>query len=770
MKKCSKKIITKLFSLLCVLSLLCVFVAGCDTNTPNNGEKEGDVVFTENSDNVIIANDNISLTFVKENGSLVSIKNPVSGNDFISESEGGNWALAIDMTTSDAFESNPTGSGTVLVSSRKQKAIFSKVEVTDGISLVFDYDVSFTNNGSSVEGIGVRFTVTLKKGDNSATFDYEIDNGIENSVITTFTGAQVSGIKNDNGDYSLFWPYKEGKIYENAVKTVKTAKDDNARMVAEYPSPMSMQLVQLYNNQESLYYYVPDSTREYKEFNFGAFINKGQYDFQGVQVSDKVSLSCSRYPFIESGEKKSVSAVIGVSAHGDWYDGSNEYRQFLIDEKMTRESNSLTEEWTGFSVLIGTQYGNKQFAGYTQAEGFQDTYTSWAEKTNQYGVTTTTLIGWHSGGFDSMYPDYEFQTGAGFGEDNFKLAMQQGHANGNTFLAYINAHIADKDSNWSNTVYDVSTGITNMERAAIKTKGFTSSTEKSDYVNYMIRESYGTGTYYYAMCPASELFRDAIVSAVKRLRSNGIDGIWFDQLMEMPANLCFDASHGHATPATAYGEGYAEMFAEIELAMASVDGDYMFAAEGVCDAYIEYVDVCGYMWSRKLGARDTDGKNMSPELTRYTMPAKFLGIEGAGTTSGDSDEFARAFVMSDPFLADPYKPSVGTLTSVYAQDSTYLTGRYVDMLGAVSSDEYLIFGQTIALDNNKIALTVYNYNSDSSSGATITLDLNRLGLSGKKIASAVDMFTGDKIKVSGSVIKLPDLEELGITSIIITLE
>ncbi len=757
-----------LISLL-LISMLVVPIFGCDGD-PDRGSSEDKVQLTEKNDMLVLNNDSVSLSFMKDNGSLVSIKNASSGTDYIEDSEGGNWALSIDLSTDDCFESNPTGANTVLVSSRTQSMTYSKTDLSDGIALTFDYAVSFTSDSVTYTGITVKETVTLKKGASDASFAYEITNGVSGSVITTFTGAQISGLKNDNGDYNLFWPYKEGKIYENAVKTVKTAKDDTARMVAEYPSPMSMQLVQLYNDKEALYYYVPDATREYKEFNFGAFINKGQYDFQGVQVADKVSLSCSRYPFIEPNETKSVEAVIGVSAHGDWYDGSDRYRQFLIDSGMTRASNSLTEEWTGFSVLIGTQYGDKQFAAYAQAEGFEDTYTNWAEKTNQYGVTTTTLIGWHAGGFDSMYPDYEFQTGTGFGEDNFKLAMEQGHANGNTFLAYINAHIADKESKWSNTVYNAATGITNMEQAAIKTKGFSSTTGKDDYVNYMMRESYGTGTYYYAMCPDSELFRDAILSAVGRLRKNGVDGIWFDQLMEMPANLCYDASHGHETPATAYGEGYGELFAELERVMSSVSGAYMFAAEGVCDAWIEYVDVCGYMWSRKLGARDTDGKNMSPELTRYTMPATFLGIEGAGTTSGDSDEFARAFVMSDPFLADPYKPSVGSLTSVYAQDSTYLTGRYVDTLGAISDDEYLIFGQTLSSDGKKIALTVYNYNDEASSGATIKLDLDRLGLGDCKIDSAIEMFTGDKVSYSGSVINLPDIEELGITSILITLK
>ena len=240
--------------------------------------------------------------------------------------------------------------------------------------------------------------------------------------------------------------------------------------------------------------------------------------------------------------------------------------------------------------------------------------------------------------------------------------------------------------------------------------------------------------------------------------------------MEMPANLCYDASHGHKTPATAYGEGYKQMFAEIETAMASASGDYMFAAEGVCDAYVQYVDVCGYMWGRKLGARDTDGKNMSPELTRFTIPAKFLGIEGAGTTAGDADEFARAFVMSDPFLADPYKPSVGTLTSVYAQDATYLTGRYADKMGASCSAENIIFGLTVSTDGKKIVLSAYNYDAEAAVGAKVKIDLARLGLGNAKIVSAEEMFSGDKISYNGSEISLPSMDELGITSILIQLD
>lgn len=748
--------------------LVATCFAGCK---PAEVKPDGKAVFSETLDSLTLENGYVSMSFVKENGSMYSFKNQVTKTDFIKDSAGGNWSMLVDTSTGDCFESNPGGNSTVLITSRKQKAEYSASSAENGVVLTLDYGVTFESGSKTYSGIKVKQTVTLENDSDKASFDYEITNGEDGVVITSFTGMQLSGLKDGEDGYKLFWPYKEGKIYSDAVNRVKTAADSTARMVAGYPVPFSLQLVQLYNDNESLFYYVEDKEREYKEFNFGSFINKGQHDFQSVEVADKVSLSCSHYPFVEKQTKKLASTVIGVSSHGDYYAGSDYYRQFLVRSEMTRNFNDFVKDWTGFSVLIGTQYGDKQFASYTQAEGFKDTYTNWAEKTNGFGVTSTTLIGWHAGGFDAMYPDYRFQTGAGFGEANFKTAMSQGHANGNSFLAYINAHIADKNSNWSNTVCGEDTGVTNMERAAIKTKGFPADAQKEDYLNYMIQESYGTGTYYYAMCPASDIFQKAITEAVVRLRKNGVDGIWFDQLMEMPANLCFDKSHGHAAPATAYGEGYSEMFAQIELAMSqNGSGDYIFSAEGTCDAYIEYVDVCGYMWARKLGARDNDGVNMTPEITRYTLPCKFLGIEGAGTTSGDSDEFARAFVMSDPFLADPYKPSVGALTSIYAQDGTYLRGRYADMKGTVCTDENLIYGLTISEDGKSIAVNIYNYNSETSSGVKITIDFGRLGLGSAEIASATDMFTGDKVSFNGGALTLPDLKELQIASVIVKLK
>lgn len=202
----------KVICIVCLLTLCVGILFGC---VPKSDEDQidGTVKITETQDSVTLENGRLSMSFVKENGSMYSFKNNVTKTDFIEGSTGGNWALFLDTTTDNAFQSNPTGNGTIVITSRKQKAEVTKQETENGISLVFSYDVNVDSNDKSGKII-VKQTVTLNNGQSDATISYELENQTKNTVITTFVGAQLSGIKNEKGDYNLFWPYKEGKIYQ----------------------------------------------------------------------------------------------------------------------------------------------------------------------------------------------------------------------------------------------------------------------------------------------------------------------------------------------------------------------------------------------------------------------------------------------------------------------------------------------------------------------------------------------------------------------------
>lgn len=763
-------------------------LSGCNNKPEHENEEkeekeitEGVLETNESFDSIQLINSYYSLTFDKNNGSLVSLKNNKTDTDFILSTVGGNWAMMVDISTNDIFTSNPTGSSTYLVTSRNIKPTFSVTKTDDSIELKLIYNVSFEANSVTKTGIEVTNTIKVIKDNPEFSYFYEIKNDLENSVIVTFTGAQLSGIKENEKEWTLFWPFKEGKLYENAVSDMKNGKLNPLSCI--YPVPMSMQLMQIYSKNESLYFLVKDNTREYKTMNFGSFIGKKQYDYQGVSASDKISMSATLYPFISTGGKASLAEMtVGLSNHGDYYQGADSYRNFLVNSGMTMNHTDYVKDWTGMSVMVASQYGDKFNYSYTEDSRYLETFLDWAKRSNRYNLYNCVFIGWNDGGFDSMYPDYEFKQNVngdvGFGEENFKTLMDRMHQSGNDGYGYLNVHVADIESKWSNTIVDEDKGLTNLDVCSLKVQGFDTTMDKADYADYRLVEGYGTATSYVAMCPKAKAFQEAIYEGAKRLRKNGIDGLILDQLMEMPCTLCFDRSHGHRTPATAYGEGYEEMLTMIDKAFTeNGTGDFIYTCEGVCDAYINHVHMCGYMWARKLGAQDNslasvagaDKHNMSPEITRYTMPSKFLGIEGAGALMYSTDEFAKAFVEFDPLLGDPFKPSEQLFLDLYNQDSTYLRGKFLDKLGTVCSDQDLIYGLCLSENGKELLVNYYNFSDEDKSNITIQFDLKRI-CGATTIKKVENMISGDALNFNNNLVSIDGVEAKGVSSIKLFLE
>ena len=84
-------------------------VTGCaPTNDPNSGNAS----IVDDGATYVLKNNNLSLSFAKDNGSILSFKNIKTETDFIESTVGGNWAMMIDISTNNPFLSNPTGANT----------------------------------------------------------------------------------------------------------------------------------------------------------------------------------------------------------------------------------------------------------------------------------------------------------------------------------------------------------------------------------------------------------------------------------------------------------------------------------------------------------------------------------------------------------------------------------------------------------------------------------------------------------------------------------
>lgn len=728
-------------------------------------------------DAVIMENGNLTLSVTKANGNIADVT--YLGKDVsLVHGEGANFTLTVDPTTGDVFRANHAGANTVVLQSKNfTPAVDAKTEGDNG-KITLTYDLSFEYGGNTVSGIRVVNTIALERGKMYFTSDYSIENGVQGDcVVVSFTGTQMSGITDEEGaeTWSLFYPYKEGKLYDGIVDRINSGAGVGTKMTAAYPSPISMQLLQLYNGSASFDYSVLDSAGVYKEFNFGKYIGRGEYD-EGSAVGYQISMACTQFPYVKNGTSATLSTYrVGAGGQGSWYEGADRYREFLISSGMTKEKNDMTAEWTGMTSLIAQANTGSVFATYESSSSASTSYAQWIRQSDAYGIDTLCAIGWNEGGFDHNYPDYGFSAAQG-GEAAFGRMVQEVQQAGDTVICYINAHLADMASTFASQPSEGNPSLNKMQAGAIKSIGFDAQTTNvADYTRYMYYESYAGGLSAYAMSPASKDFRDAILDAVQRLADKGVNGIWFDQLMEMPAYLDYDSSHGQKNPATAYSEGYAELLDGCARIMSEAnDGNYLFICEGVCDAYIKWIDVCGMMWQRKLGSTDTtnmdDNIRWTSQITRYTMPCGMLGIEGVGATVGSSNEFARAFVLGEPLLLSNYQDSVTRIMNIYnSAREIYFEGRYLDERGLRIGNEDIVASVILGSDGS-YGLQLYNDSRDPSGEVRVVIDPSVVNGSEKEIVSVVDLMTGKSVSLSGSNTFTVSLDAFAIGAYKITLE
>ena len=739
----------KIFLIVLVaLTTLCTF--GCEN--PNDNPNESDLnvevveedMIVEEEKSIILQNKYSKLVINKENGSINSIVNLLTGRDYIQNSAGGNWALSVDLSTNDYYYTNLKSKSTKKINSRSFTPTIEVVETDENAKIILDYNVNVKDGSNNYDGIHVICTIMMEKNNKEVLIDYKVENNLDiPSVIINFTGLIISGLKDEAGTLDLFWPNKEGKIYEAGVKKAFTT----LKLSEQYPSPISMQLVQLFDKENSLYYYVKDSSREYKEFNFGAYNASGEYDNGSVTIADKVSLSCTQYPYLAKGEGKELwTTVLGFDYLGEWYTGSDSYRQFLIDSGMSRTYNDYVNEWTGVASTTISGYGNNIRTPYVGTNSPDKV----VQKNDSMGVDSIILFGWHEGGFDSMYPDYEFFEGEGYGEENFQKMIDSIHANGDKALPYLNAHIIDVLSKWGNEPVNSTSTLTNLESSALKKMGFNQSTNLEDYGDYWYYETYGTDTIYVSACPGSSSYVEQIVLVADKLASKGVDGFWMDQMMEMPAYLCYDSTHNHKNPATAYAEGYKNLYTSIDAVFKKYGTEYLIFAEGTTDAWIEYIDICSYMWGRKLYAPDTvrpgDGEPMNPNITKYTIPAKFLGIE-----SYDTEYIhAHAFLFGNPILV-PEGIDAEIIKLYENNKEIYMYGRYMDTLGLNYANNK-VESSVIMSSENSLGIQFYN-NSNSETTVFLEIDLYALGIKGE-IVSITNMFDNSVVEFNNNKLVL----------------
>ncbi len=656
---------------------------------------------TTQGDKNMMRNERIMLLF-DEYGRVTQLTNLQTGHNWLTAADCG-YEITVNLASGDIWEA-----------ARMEKVVLRPQDAEQTISIENTADGQTMHiHGEHTVNDGlvlVDQSITMKKDASMVTWTMEIDNRTTNAAVITASPVRLAGLRDGQQPMNLLWPDKEGKLY-TAVLTEKS--NAAASLTASYPSPMSMQYLMLYNDTESLYFGVHGVTREYKDFSFEARDGAG-------------TIRCVQWPFVGAQSKKQLATVhIGLLG-GGWYEGADDYREYLIENGFTKKNAEIARTFTGIASCCLVRYSNHDQVSYvSDSVALKDMASVSAANQASYDTPLTIFIGWHEKGFDSRYPDYAFLEEYG-GEEAFRQGVEKVHAAGGKVIAYLNLHIAETMSDWYNTKND--RGNANGLSCAIQTPA-----------GSVLHENYGTGLDYVAMCPMAGDWQQAIVSAAERLRRNGADGLWLDQMMEMPGNLCYNKSHGHTTPATAYAEGYDSLMAKVDAVMRAYGEDYFYCCEGTCDAYINYIDLCGLMWARPPGADAATAQ----QITRYSMPTKFFGLPTAGTSLGAQAQYADAWVQADGMLCRDENPLISRFSKLANRyPDIYFDGRYLDQKGLRGLPDGVSGAVCVSAEGGRAAIQLFNHN-DSSASFSLNLEGKELGLG--ECANMLDAESGEML-------------------------
>jgi hypothetical protein len=395
-------------------------------------------------------------------------------------------------------------------------------------------------------------------------------------TVVGVTGPALRGVVDQPGGM-LYMPNRPGQRLADPWRVLA----QNVSHLA-YPVPASMQFVTYAGAAGGVAYHVCDHRMVYKEFLFGG--------------PDR-ELNVVQYPFVQPGGHWESPAILWQALRGDWHEAADRYRAWF---RTWASPPQVSPQVRAFPVMGGTVIrarpeddANLHDVMKSQEVGTYAAALEPIRKLKDFGFQGTHLVGWFGQGHDTTYPDYPPSLDMG-GPDGLKALVTNMHGMGMLATFYLNARLANVASPTLVAHLDWQAHLPNGE---------------------IYRETYGDQSFT-LLCPASKGFQQHLVGEVLKVaRDYGGDGAQLDQIGAAHSVLCFDRTHGHSTPATAWAEGYSKMLRDIRKTSREVNPRFWTWIEGAWEGAGQFVDASqGGFWA------DIPGVQTFPRLYRYTMP------------------------------------------------------------------------------------------------------------------------------------------------------
>lgn len=352
-------------------------------------------------------------------------------------------------------------------------------------------------------------------------------------------------------------------------------------VILEYPVPASMQYMVYAGSGRGIALHVQDTEMTYKHLVF---------------AGPKREMTVLQHPFIPPGGRWDSPDIV-FQPVDDWHRAAEFYRDWYRSWAREPRVSPLVRAMPSMpgTVIKARPIDDPYLKDVTKDQEVH-TYAAAVEQARGYhssGLEGVHLVGWFGQGHDTTYPDYWPAEAMG-GEAGLVEYIGTLHDMDMLAVLYVNARLANVNSESYHA---------HPEWRALTQTGHP-------------REERVGGETFHVMCPGCRGYQDHLISEVRRVAERyGADGAQLDQIGAAWSVLCFDPSHGHRTPATAWAEGHAAFLSRLEAMLDVVAPEFIAWIEGAWEGAGQYVDLSqGGFWP------DLPGAEYFPQMYRYTLP------------------------------------------------------------------------------------------------------------------------------------------------------
>lgn len=397
---------------------------------------------------------------------------------------------------------------------------------------------------------------------------------------------------------------------------------------------------------------------------------------------EEIDAGVVKYPFLRPGETTTVTGYRLAPVAGDWHRAADLYRNWCDTWRVTSEKPSSILHSNGWHRLILRHQYGKQLFHYRDLPKI-------LKSGLEAGIDTLFLFGWHEGGHDSRYPEYDFAEDEG-GHDELKKQIAAFQANGGHVILYFNGQLID-----TATDFYEKTG----KRISVKLPSGREHTEVYPFGGDGTALRIFGNKVFVTACPGTDEWLDVLKHLADQAIELGCDGVFFDQLGYI-SRPCCDPTHGHRVPFMEVTAAKVEMIRKLREYVKRQRPEMSFGIEWFNDVTSRHVDFVHNIY-------DDGNPGHYPEFMRYLFPEVVItdrGIRDDTNIERRVNRAVRLGLRSDVEIyrcralidETPHYKAYLTKANAFRERNRdlVLNGRFRDTLGARCDNpavEYSVF-------------------------------------------------------------------------------